>query len=346
MNQLEITHFPSLDYACTEAMNTLCTNLSYCGTDVRTILFTSRYEHEGKSSIAMNVMRTLASYGKNVLLVDADLRCSTLARRYRFHFDGQACGLAQYLADLCDLEDAVYRTNLPGAYLLPAGREVLNSVQLLASPRFGDMMQQLRENFDVILVDSPPAGVIIDAMEIAKSCDGAVLVVEYNNGRSQDIGEVAANIARTGCPVLGAVMNGVDLKSFGNRKYYYRSERYSGYYRRYGKSSGKPAKRTGEKHSEKKHSEPKHAKAKRSEPKGEQKRSAPKAEQKRLFRKPFGTKPSRTKPFGTKPSETAASERNAFEQKRPDQGPGSRGPQNTGPVDVRKDAGPSGAEQA
>lgn len=88
MNQLEINHFPSLDYACNEAMNTLCTNLSYCGTDIRAILITSRYEHEGKSGIAMNVMRTLASYGKNVLLVDADLRCSTLARRYRFHFAG------------------------------------------------------------------------------------------------------------------------------------------------------------------------------------------------------------------------------------------------------------------
>lgn len=273
MNQLEINHFPSLDYACNEAMNTLCTNLSYCGTDIRAILITSRYEHEGKSGIAMNVMRTLASYGKNVLLVDADLRCSTLARRYRFHFaGGQAYGLTQYLADLCDLEDAVYETNLPGAYILPAGREALNSVQLLASPRFGDMMKTLKEKFDIILVDSPPVGVIIDAMEIAKSCDGAVLVVEYNNGRSQDIGEVAAGIARTGCPVLGAVMNGVDLKSFGNRKYYYRSERYAGYYRCYGKNSGKPAKRsaakrTGKERPVKEGSEPKRRETKSTEEK-------------------------------------------------------------------------------
>ncbi len=306
MNQLEITHFPSLDYACTEAMNTLCTNLSYCGTDIRAILFTSRYEHEGKSSIAMNVMRTLASYGKNVVLVDGDLRCSTLARRYRFHFaGGQAYGLAQYLADLCDLEDAVYKTNLPGAYILPAGREVLNSVQLLASPRFGDMMKTLRENFDIILVDSPPAGVIIDAMEIAKSCDGAVLVVEYNNGRSQDIGEVAAGIARTGCPVLGAVMNGVDLKAFGNRKYYYRSERYAGYYRRYGRSSGKPAKRsaesrTGKDRSGQKRSERKPAEQKQTEQKQtEQKDAVQKAaEQRQAERKTAKTKRAEQKQGG------------------------------------------------
>ena len=188
MNYLNITRFPQLDYACTEAMNTLCTNLSYCGTDIRTILFTSRYEQEGKSGIAMNVMRTLAGYGKKVLLVDADLRCSTLARRYRFNYAQQeAFGLAQYLAGMCELEDAIYQTDLNGAYILPAGRDVLNSMQLLASSRYGEMMRMLKESFDIILVDSPPAGVIVDAMEIARHCDGAVLVVGYNKGRSQDI---------------------------------------------------------------------------------------------------------------------------------------------------------------
>ena len=95
------------------------------------------------------------------------------------------------------------------------------------------MMQALRKNFDVVLVDSPPAGVIVDAVEIAKYCDGAIIVVAYNKGRRQDIGEVAASIAKTGCKVLGAVMNGVNLKSFRNRRYYYRSERYSSYYNRY-----------------------------------------------------------------------------------------------------------------
>ena len=243
MNQLSIGRFPELDYACGEAMNTLCTNLFYCGENIRSVLLTSRYEQEGKSSIAMNVMRTLAGFGKRVVLVDADLRCSTLARRYRFSFARrEAFGLAQYLAGMCALEDAVYQTNLPGAYILPAGREVLNSMQLLASPRYGEMMEALRKNFDVVLVDSPPAGVIVDAVEIAKYCDGAIIVVAYNKGRRQDIGEVAASIAKTGCKVLGAVMNGVNLKSFRNRRYYYRSERYSSYYNHYDKTEKRPDK--------------------------------------------------------------------------------------------------------
>lgn len=235
MNQMNISNFPKLDYACNEAINTLCTNLFYCGENIRSVLFTSRYEQEGKSAITMNVMRTLASFGKRVVLVDADLRCSSLARRYRFTFTHQETpGLAQYLAGMCDLEDAIYETDLPNAYILPAGREVLSSLQLLASHRYKEMMDALQENFDVILVDTPPAGIIVDAVEIAKYCDGAIIVVAYNTGRKQDIGEVASSIAKTGCQVLGAVMNGVDLKSFRNRKYYYRSGRYSSYYR-YGK---------------------------------------------------------------------------------------------------------------
>ena len=237
MRQLKIGRFPALDYACSEALNTLCTNLSYCGREVRSILFTSRYEQEGKSGIAINVMRTLAGYGKRVLLVDADLRCSTLARRYRFTYaQRENAGLAQHLAGMCELQDVVYRTNLPGAFILPAGHEVLNSMQLLASYRYGEMMDALRDEFDIVLVDSPPAGLIVDAIEIARYCDGAVIVVEYNRGRVQDVADVAANLAKTGCKVLGAVMNGVNLKSFRNRKYYYRSERYSAYYHHYGGS--------------------------------------------------------------------------------------------------------------
>lgn len=232
MNQLKITNFPALGYACNEAINTLCTNLSYCGEDIRSVLFTSRYENEGKSSIAMNVMRTLASFGKRVVLVDTDLRRSSLARRYRFQYPvREAYGLAQYLAGMCTIENAIYATDLPNAYIIPAGREVLSSLQLLASPRYGQMMDFLTQNFDVVLVDSPPAGMIVDAIEIAKYCDGALIVVSHNMGRKQEIGEVKDSIVKTGCKVLGAVMNNVDLGSFRNRKYYYRSERYSTYYR-------------------------------------------------------------------------------------------------------------------
>lgn len=238
MNQLSITRFPPLDYAGTEAMNTLCTNLFYFGDRIKSVLVTSRYESEGKSNVSMNMLRTLSSFGKRVVLVDSDLRRSTLARRHKFLYNVQTVnGLVQYLAGMCSLEDILYATDMPNAYIIPAGREVLSSMQLLASPRYGQMMEFLRQNFDVVLVDSPPAGVIVDAVEIAKFCDGALIVVSYNTGRKQEIGEVASSINRTGCKVLGAVLNNVDMGAFRNRKYYYRSGKYSSYYHYYSKDT-------------------------------------------------------------------------------------------------------------
>lgn len=219
MNQLKITRFPALDSLSTEALNTLCTNLSYSGAHVRVVLFTSRYEKEGKSWIAMNVMRTLAGYGRRVLLVDSDLRHATLAGHYQFSFSQEeALGLAHYLDGTCGLEEAVYQTDLPGADILPAGRLVPDAMQLLTSPRYQEMMTLLRDRYDMVLVDAPAAGVLVDAVEIARYCDGAVIVVGYNKGRGQDIGELTSKIARTGCQVLGAVINRVKPKFFPKRK--------------------------------------------------------------------------------------------------------------------------------
>jgi len=232
MNRIEMMNFSKLNYACNEAMNTLCTNLFYCGDNIRSVLVTSRHEQEGKSSVAINMLRTIAGCGKRVVLVDADLRRSVLASRYRFSYPKAAGkGLAEYLAGMCALEDVLYETNIENAFIVPAGREVLNSLQLLSSPRYKAMIDRLSGSYDVVLVDTPPAGIIVDAIEIAKHCDGALLVVACNTGRRQEIDEVAQSIRRTGCKMLGAVLNNVNLGTFQNRRYYYRSGRYSSYYR-------------------------------------------------------------------------------------------------------------------
>ena len=211
MNQLEISKFPTLEYAANEAFNTLSTSLFYCGTDIKTILITSRYAVEGKSFVSMNLMRTLASLNKRVVLLDTDLRRSGIVGRFRIRFDTSApMGLAQYLAGMCQMKDILYGTNIPNAYMIPIGREVSSSLQLLSSERMPELMEQLRSTFDVVLVDSPPAAVIEDAVEI---------------------GDVKAAIEKTGCKVLGAVLNNVDFDAYSNRKYYYKSERYTYYYK-------------------------------------------------------------------------------------------------------------------
>lgn len=231
MNHLHIVRFPELEYSAQEAMNTLCTNISYSGKDIQTILITSRYDREGKSFVAMHLMRALAQLQKKVVMLDADMRRSSIVGRYRVEFEKEEHnGLAQYLAGMCPVEDILYETNVPNAYMVPVGREVLNSLQLLNTPEMPKLMEYLRERFDVILVDTPPAGVIVDAIDLARYCDGSLIVVSYKRGKRKDIGEVRDMIAKTGCKVLGVVMNNVEFKSLSSRKYYYRTERYTSKY--------------------------------------------------------------------------------------------------------------------
>lgn len=230
MKYAEITALKPLEYACQEAMNTLATNLLYCGTDKNVLMLTSRYASEGKSFISMHLMRTLASLGKSVVLVDTDLRRSRIVSQYGIRLEKGGAGLAQYLAAFNEMDEVVYSTNIPNAYIVPIGREVANSLQLLSSPRMAPLMATLQQEFDIVLLDTPPVGVIVDSKELAKYCSGAVIVVSEGRGRKKEIREITEQIKNTGCPVLGAVLNNVEFGSFENRKYYYKSERYSSYY--------------------------------------------------------------------------------------------------------------------
>ena len=230
-NHLEVSNFPELDYICHEAINTLCTNLSYCGKDIRKIMITSRYAGEGKSYISMNLLRTFSQLGKRTVLIDTDLRAPGIQSDYRLRYSTQNhYGLSEYLSGICGLDEAIYQTNLPNTCMIPAGHEAPNPLQLLDTQAMGDLIEQLAEEFDVVLIDTPPVGMLVDAVAMAKFCDGALLVVGYCKGRQQEIGDAVESIKQTGCKVLGAVLNGVKFNSMSNRHYYYSSERYASHY--------------------------------------------------------------------------------------------------------------------
>ena len=135
------------------------------------------------------------------------------------------------------IEDIVYETDIPGAYYVPVGRVLDNSLPLLTTTRFSALMSDLAGRADHIIVDAPPVGVIIDAAEIAKSCDGTLLIVQYNSVRRKELRDVKRQIEQTGCAILGTVLNGVDLSKYSNRKYYYKSY-YSSYESEYTGSTG------------------------------------------------------------------------------------------------------------
>ena len=229
-NYLKISNYQQLDYVSNEAMNTLCTNLSYCGKEVHKIMVTSRYAGEGKTYISMNLLRTFSQLGKRTVLIDTDLRASGIQSGYRLRYRTKNhYGLSEYLSGICSLQEAIYQTNWPNTSIIPAGYEAPNPLQLLDTQAMGDLIEQLAGQFDVVLIDTPPVGILADAVALAKFCDGTLLVVGYRKGRQQDIKDAVDSIKQTGCKVLGAVLNGVQFSSMSNRHYYYNSERYAEY---------------------------------------------------------------------------------------------------------------------
>ena len=228
MKRLEITNFPPLDYAGEEAINTLATNLSFAGSDIRKVMITSCQSGEGKSFLSMNLMRTLAGLGKRVVLVDADLRKSCIASCYGLRFPDGKIGLAHYLAGMNDINDTLYATNIPNTYMVPVGRLVSNSLSLLNTPRLSQMLDYLSERVDLVLVDAAPVGMIIDAAQISKSCDGTLIAVHYNRIHRRELLEVRRQIEQAGSKILGCVLNEVEFESYSNRKYYNKS--YYSYY--------------------------------------------------------------------------------------------------------------------
>ena len=235
MKKVTIRQSMTLDYAGEEALNTICTNLAFSGRNLRKIVFTSNLQSEGKSWMAMHVLANLAQRGRKVVLVDADMRRSFLMQRYKMETDGEIFGLAHYLTGQCELEDAIYETNLDGACVIPAGRDVTNPVSLVDTPFFKQMLDTLIEKFDMVIVDTPPIGMVIDAAEIAASCDGTVLVLDYNKTRIREIRECKRQMEQSGTPVLGCIINKVSFASLSAKKYYnksYYSHYRSGYYRK------------------------------------------------------------------------------------------------------------------
>ena len=224
MKTVIIDKFPKLSFAAAEAVNTLCTNLTFSGENTRRIMVTSCHASEGKSFVSMNIMRTMADFGKRVVLVDADLRRSTIAEHYGLRFsEDEPSGLAHMLAGMAGIDDVVYQSNIEGALMVPEGRDVTNPMPLLNSPRLGKLLDCLAEMADYVIVDAPPVGTVIDAAQIAKSCDGTLLVVNYDQVHRQELIEAKAQLVQTGCPVLGVVLNQVRFDNYMSRKYYFKS---------------------------------------------------------------------------------------------------------------------------
>jgi capsular exopolysaccharide synthesis family protein len=199
------------NYFIREAFNTLRTNILFSGRDIKTIIITSCIAHEGKSTVSFELCRSLAEGGKRVLLVDADLRKSVLATRITK--ERGITGLSQLLSGQIGIDDSIYQTNVPNLDMIFAGPYPPNPTELVGSAAFKELLDTKRNSYDYIIIDSAPLGMVIDAAVMASVCDGAVLVLSTGKVKYRMAQSVKSQLEKSGCKLLGVVLNQPDKKS-------------------------------------------------------------------------------------------------------------------------------------
>ena len=210
------------DYFYEEAIKTLRTNIQFTGTEVKSIVVTSCYPNEGKSDVVFQLAREIGNMGKKVLVLDADIRKSSYINRFQVKQKTER--LSQYLSGQSRLQDIVYSTNFQGVDIIFAGPTAPNPSELLAQEKFASLIHGMREKYDYVLADTPPVGSLTDAAVVARQCDGAIMVIESDLVSRRIAAKAKEQLEMSGCHILGAVLNKVDMKK---NKYY---SKYSYYY--------------------------------------------------------------------------------------------------------------------
>lgn len=231
--QISLKNVISKDYAYEEAIKTLRTNIQFCGSSIRVIMMTSSVPNEGKSSITFALARSLAQTGKRVILIDADIRKSVLVSRYQLEKD--VYGLSQFLSGQKKLEEVLYSTNVEHLDVIFSGPFSPNPAELLEEQLFADLIGTARKDYDYVIIDTPPITNVIDAAIVAKQCDGAALVIESGAISYRIAQRVKQQLEKTGCRILGAVLNKVGGENSGYYSKYYGSYGRYGKYAKYGK---------------------------------------------------------------------------------------------------------------
>lgn len=226
MDKLELRDANELTNQEKEVYRTLRTNLEFTGIENRIIAITSCGPNEGKSTVAYNLVRTLASSGKTTLLIDADMRKSVLSNRH--HIEGIEKGLSHFLSGQADMTEVVYMTNKKNFFMLPCGVFPVNPTELLGNKRFARLLEGLKKTFDYIIIDTPPLGSVIDAAVVAKRCDGSILTLEADHTPKAIAKGVKEQLQAANPNIVGVVLNKVDVHKGG-----YYGKKYGNYYGKY-----------------------------------------------------------------------------------------------------------------
>lgn len=209
-----------LNMPAEEAYRVLRTNMQFCALDkdLKTIAVTSTFAGEGKTTTAVNMAISMAKVGKKTLYVDADMRKGISAKDI---FEKVTSGLSNYLSRMDDFDSIVKETNIPNLYIVPCGVRPPNPAELLNTQKFKEFLKEAGELFDMVILDTPPLGSVIDCAIIANHTDGVILVIRRKTADYNKILRVKQQLEKADARILGVVLNKIgrsDYKSY--YKYY------------------------------------------------------------------------------------------------------------------------------
>lgn len=222
MKSNEIISLINLKSPVTEAYRTLLTNIEYSSVDkqIQMIAVTSSAPSEGKTTTATNLAVAYSETGKNVLLVDCDLRKPRLHEVFN---TSNLIGLTSVLASKSSLNDTVKPVK-DGLSILTSGPIPPNPVELIRSNMMEQLINTLRDLFDVVIFDTPPVGLVTDAAIISSKLDGVVLVVASGKSQIEATLRAKENLQNVNANLLGAVVTMIPIDTPGYQYYTYGEE--------------------------------------------------------------------------------------------------------------------------
>lgn len=222
-NTITINPTGKLDRQKGEIIRTLRANIEFTGVENRVIAITSTHPNDGKTTTSFYLAGAFADAGKKTLFVDADLRKSVFIGEYRIK--NAEFGLSHLLSGQRSLDEVIYDTNIENLSVIVAGTFPTNPSELVGNPRFAAMLEKAREEFDYIIIDTPPIGVVIDAAVIAKQCDGSIFITASDSISRNVARSMVEQLRAANKNILGCVITKADI---GRGKYYYSRSPYYG----------------------------------------------------------------------------------------------------------------------
>lgn len=212
-----------------EVFRALRTNIQYMGKGGKSqsMVVTSTMQGEGKSWVISNLAVTFAQAGKNVILIDADMR---RPRQNNIFGVDMYPGLSNYLSGVTSrgterditVRDCIQPTEIDNLYIIPAGNIPPNPSELLASPKMKELVDELKKIFDIVIFDGAPCLIVTDSTVISRVVDYTLLVASQKTTKIDDLKDAKKQIEAVGGHVIGVVLNRVKMssKKYENKYYY------------------------------------------------------------------------------------------------------------------------------